>query len=197
MRFYDTVPCEPKSKASDPRSGEVCCHKKVYTWPIIACLHRTLLAKSVLLYYRRRDMTQQVGVKAWKRWQVLVLKSCTIPPLDSRWFSWYVAIFFYKLVNMNISLHSFMSFRSPGTESRVLQSVHICSGWGEGVLFKRVCLQKSQTFPDSQKMRENISWGWWQLLQTSHRQQSYLYWTFRIWYEMKTTQIRKQILSFR
>ena len=124
---------------------------------------------------------------------MVLKKSTVLLHLDSQWFSWYVAIFFYKWMSMNILLHSFVSFPSFSRDW-VLQSVHICSVWGEGVLFKRVCLQKSQTFPDSQKMRENISGGRWQLLQTFDHQ-CYLYWTFRIWYEMKTTQIRKQIVS--
>ena len=64
MRFYDTVPYEPESKASERRYVVV---KSVHL-PIIACLHKTLPAgEECVLPYYRRSMTQQVGVKAWKR----------------------------------------------------------------------------------------------------------------------------------
>ena len=152
----------------------------MYTLSIIACLHRTL-SGCVLLYYPRRGMTWQIGVKAWREWQVVALKKSSVLFHLPRGTGDFLDMLQFSFINGKAwILYYILSrvFRPPGTETSKVYTFAV----SEGVLFKRVCLQKSQTFPDSQKMSENIRLGWWQLLQTFHHQ-CYLYWTFLIWYE--------------
>ena len=63
MGFYGTVPCEPKLKAPELRVRYVVIksvhfvHYRLFTQDPVG---------SVLLYYPRRGMTWQIGVKAWR-----------------------------------------------------------------------------------------------------------------------------------